>query len=194
MKDPSLISSLEWQSDAAEAGLPFQSYSSPKPLYILAPFVPTPQDVVDRMLALGSVTSADMVYDLGCGDGRIAITAARTYGARAFGVDLEPYRVAEANSNAKAAGVESLVTFKLQDALELDVSAATVVTLYLVEWSTLKLKPMLTSQLKQGARIVSHNYDMGEWEPARVETFTDSAGKVHSLFLWLADGIVRTEL
>lgn len=193
MKDLSLESTTESQSDnMREANSVLESASSRKPLYILAPFVPTPQDVVDRMLELGNVTDTDVLYDLGCGDGRILITAANKYGARAFGVDLEPYRVEESKANAKAAGVEGLVTIKLQDALTLDVSAATVVTLYLVEWSTQKLKQMLTSQLKQGARIVSHNYGMGEWEPARVESFTDSTGKTHTLYLWHADGIVRS--
>lgn len=193
MKDQSLLSAPESPSDNTEAAKSvLESASSRKPLYILAPFVPTPQDVVDRMLELGSVTGTDVVYDLGCGDGRIVITAANRCGARAFGVDLEPYRVEESKANAKAAGVEDLVTIKLQDALTLDVSSATVVMLYLVEWSTRKLKQMLTSQLKQGARIVSHNYNMGEWEPARVERFTDSIGKTHTLYLWHADGIVRS--
>jgi SAM-dependent methyltransferase len=193
MKDPPLHSASESQSDnMREAKSVLESASSRKPLYILAPFVPTPQDVVDRMLELGNVTDADVLYDLGCGDGRVLITAAKKYGARAFGVDLEPYRVEESKANAKAAGVEGLVTVKLQDALTLDVSSATVVTLYLVEWSTHKLKQMLTSQLKQGARIISHNYRMGEWEPARVESFTDSVGKTHTLYLWHADGIVRS--
>jgi SAM-dependent methyltransferase len=193
MKDLSLQSTSKSQSDnMQEAKSLLESASSQKPLYILAPFVPTPQDVVDRMLILGNVKDTDVLYDLGCGDGRIVITAANKYGARALGVDLEPYRVAEAKANAKAACVEGLVTIKLQDALTLDVSPATVVTLYLVEWSTQKLKQMLTSQLKQGARIVSHNYGMGEWEPARVESFTDSTGKMHTLYLWHADGILRS--
>jgi len=193
MKDPSLQSTPESQSDNTQAAKSIlDSASSREPLYILAPFVPTPQDVVNRMLELGSVTGTDVVYDLGCGDGRIVITAASKYRARAFGVDLEPYRVEESKANAKAAGVEGLVTIKLQDALTLDVSSATVVMLYLVEWSTQKVRQMLTSQLRQGARIVSHNYDMGEWEPARVERFTDSIGKTHTLYLWLADGIVRS--
>jgi len=193
MKDPSLESPSESQSDNMQEAKPvLESSSSRKPLYILAPFVPTPQDVVDRMLELGNVTETDVLYDLGCGDGRVVITAAKKYGARGFGVDLEPYRVEESKANAKAAGVEGMVTIKLQDALTLDVSPATIVTLYLVEWSTNKLKPMLTSQLKHGARIVSHNYAMGDWEPARVESFTDSIGKTHTLYLWHADGIVRS--
>ena len=193
MKDPSLESPSESQSDnMQEAKSVLESASSRKPLYILAPFVPTPQDVVDRMLELGNVTDTDVLYDLGCGDGRVVITAAKRYGARAFGVDLEPYRVEEAKANAKAAGVEGMVTIKLQDALTLDVSPATVVTLYLVEWSTNKLKQTLTSQLKLGARIVSHNYAIGDWEPSRVESFIDSIGKTHTLYLWHADGIVRS--
>ena len=193
MKDPSPQSLSEYQSDnMLEAKSVLESASSQKPLYILAPFVPSPQDVVDRMLELGNVTDTDVLYDLGCGDGRIVVTAAKKYGARAFGVDLEPYRVEESKANAKAAGVEGMVTIKLQDALTLDVSPATVVMLYLVEWSTNKLKQMLTSQLKHGARIVSHNYAMGDWEPARVESFTDSIGKTHTLYLWHADGIVRS--
>ena len=193
MKDPSPQSLSEYQSDnMLEAKSVLESASSQKPLYILAPFVPTPQDVVDRMLELGNVTDTDVLYDLGCGDGRIVVTAAKKYGACAFGVDLEPYRVEESKANAKAAGVEGMVTIKLQDALTLDVSPATVVMLYLVEWSTNKLKQMLTSQLKHGARIVSHNYAMDDWEPARVESFTDSIGKTHTLYLWHADGIVRS--
>src|SRR4029434_6355086 len=98
----------------------------------LAPYVPTPQEVVDQMLSLAEVTSKDVVYDLGCGDGRIPITAAQKYGARAIGVDIEPQRITESNANAKAAGVEKLVTFSLQDAMTVDVSDATVVTLYLL--------------------------------------------------------------
>ena len=158
------------------------------PLYILAPFVATPQDVVDRMLKLAGLTGNDVVYDLGCGDGRIIITAAKQYDARGVGVDLEPYRVEESKANAKEAGVEHLVTFLLQDALTVDLSSATVVMLYLVEWSTLKLRQILTSHLKVGARIVSHNYDMGDWEPASIETFTDATGKTHTLYLWHAEG------
>ena len=162
--------------------------SNRKPLYILAPFIATWPHVVDRMLNLADVASNDVVYDLGCGDGRIIITAAKQYGARGVGVDLEPYRVEESKANAKKAGVEHLVTFLLQDALTVDVSPATVVMLYLVEWSTLKLKPILQSQLQRGARIVSHNYDMGDWEPARTEKFTDAAGRTHILYLWRAEG------
>ena len=117
-----------------------------------------------------------MVYDLGCGDGRIPIAAAKQFGARGVGVDIDPQRIAEANANAKKEGVTDRVTFLLQDALTTDVSDATVVTLYLLSASNLKLRPILTKQLKPGARIVSHAFSMGDWQADKVDTFTDSAG------------------
>jgi SAM-dependent methyltransferase len=157
----------------------------------LAPYVPTPQDVVDRMLELAAVTSTDVVYDLGCGDGRLVITAAQKYGAHGVGVDIDPDRIAESQANAKKAGVEALVTFKLQDAMTVDVSPATVVTLYLLSSSNLKLRPILTKQLKPGARIVSHAFSMGDWEPDKVETFRDSNGATRTLYLWKVDGKAR---
>lgn len=157
----------------------------------LAPYVPTPQDVVDRMLVLAGVTESDFVVDLGCGDGRIPITAARKYGARGLGVDIDPDRIAEANANAKAAKVEHLVTFLLQDALKTDVSKATVVTLYLLSASNLRLRPILTRQLQPGARIVAHNFSLGDWTPDKVDTFTDADGRVRSLYLYTADGKIR---
>jgi SAM-dependent methyltransferase len=157
----------------------------------LAPYVPTPQEVVERMLTLARVTKDDVVYDLGCGDGRIPITAAVKYGARGFGVDIDPVRIAEANANARLAGVEHLVTFRLQDALTTDVSDATVVTLYLLSQSNLRLRPILTRQLKPGARIVAHAFGMGDWEPETVDSFTDSSDSPRTLYLWTADGKVR---
>lgn len=157
----------------------------------LAPYVPTPQEVVDRMLQLAGVGKADVVYDLGCGDGRIPITAAQRFGARGVGVDIDPQRIAEANANAAKAGVADRVTFKLQDALTTDVSDATVVTLYLLSASNLKLRPILTRQLKPGARIVSHAFSMGDWRADKVDTFTDSAGNTRTLYLWKTDGTIR---
>jgi SAM-dependent methyltransferase len=157
----------------------------------LAPYVPTPQEVVDRMLQLAGVTKQDVVYDLGCGDGRIPITAAQAFGARGVGVDIDPQRIAEANANAKRAGVSHLVTFELRDALTTDVSQATVVTLYLLSASNLKLRPILTKQLKPGARIVSHAFAMGDWQADKVDTFTDAAKTTRTLYLWKTDGKVR---
>lgn len=157
----------------------------------LAPYVPTPQDVVDRMLVLAGVGRSDVVVDLGCGDGRIPVTAAKVYGARGIGVDIDPQRIADANANAKAAGVTHLVEFKLQDAMTTDVSGATVITLYLLSSSNLKLRPILTRQLKPGARIVAHNFAMGDWEAEKIETFTDKEGRSRTLYRWTADGRVR---
>jgi SAM-dependent methyltransferase len=157
----------------------------------LAPYVPTPQDVVDRMLQLASVTKDDVVYDLGCGDGRIVITAAQKYGARGVGVDIDPDRVAESQANARKAGVDKLVTFKLQDAMTVDVSKATVVTLYLLSASNMKLRPILTRQLAPGSRIVSHAFNMGDWEPEKVVQYDDEHGISRTLYLWKADGKIR---
>jgi len=157
----------------------------------LAPYVPTPHEVVDRMLVLAGVTKADVVIDLGCGDGRIPIAAAKQYGARGIGVDIDPQRIAEANVNAKVAGVEHLVTFKLQDAMKTDVSGASVVTTYLLSASNLKLRPLLTAQLKPGSRIVAHSFGMGDWTPEKVDSFADAEGRTRMLFLYRADGQVR---
>ena len=150
----------------------------------LAPYVPTPADVVDRMLSFAKVGPNDIVYDLGCGDGRIVIAAAKKYGARGVGVDIDPERINESMANARKAGVEKLVTFKLQDAMQTDVSEATVVTLYLLSFANVQLRPILEKQLKPGARIVSHNFGMGNWEPDAVDTFIDSNGGTRTLYLW----------
>jgi cyclopropane fatty-acyl-phospholipid synthase-like methyltransferase len=156
--------------------------------YILAPYVPTPHEVVDRMLQLAEVTDRDVVYDLGCGDGRIVIAAAPQFGARGVGVDIEPHWIEESQRNAELAGVDQLVTFKLQDALTVDLSPATVVTLYLVEWSTSKLRPIIESTVKPGTRIVSHSFGIESWAPAKVERFVDASGHDRTLHLWIAGG------
>jgi SAM-dependent methyltransferase len=151
----------------------------------LAPYIATPDDVVERMLALGDVTEKDVVYDLGCGDGRIPIAAAKRYGARGVGVDIDPRLVAQAQLNAKAQGVEALVEFRVEDAMATDVSPATVVTLFLLSSSNEKLKPMLTRQLKPGARIVSHAFSMGrEWPADRIDQFVSARGDDVTLYLW----------
>ena len=157
----------------------------------LAPYVPTPQDVVDRMLSLANVTAADVVYDLGCGDGRIVVTAAKKFGARGVGVDFDPDRIKESEANAKAAGVEHLVTFELQDALKTDVSRATVVTTYLLSASNLRLRPILTKTMPPGSRIITHNFSMGDWAPEKSETFKDAEGRSRTIYLYRVDGKVR---
>ena len=157
----------------------------------LAPFVPTPNDVVDRMLALADVTANDVVYDLGSGDGRIVIAAAQQFGARGVGIDIDPQRIAESNANAERAGVRHLVEFVEMDVMEADVSEATVVTLYLLSSSNARLRPILTRQLSTGARIVSHAFSMGDWEADEIDRFEDERGSTRTLYLWRHDGTVR---
>jgi ribosomal protein L11 methylase PrmA len=128
-------------------------------------FVPTPQEVVDAMLKLAKVTKNDVVYDLGSGDGRIPITAAKTYGARGVGIDIDPQRIKEATENLKNAGVGDRVKFLNQDLFTTDISEATVVTLYLLPSLNLRLMPKLNKELKPGTRIVSHAFDMGDAKP-----------------------------
>jgi cyclopropane fatty-acyl-phospholipid synthase-like methyltransferase len=162
------------------------------PWQSLAPYVPTPDDVVDRMLVLAGTTRNDVVYDLGCGDGRIVIAAARTYGARGVGIDIDPRRVEESRANAKAAGVSHLVDFRLEDALTADVSAATIVTLYMLASGNARLRPVLTRQLRPGARIVSHAFSMGTtWPADKIDQFTSARGDEVTLYLWKADGKIR---
>jgi protein-L-isoaspartate O-methyltransferase len=150
----------------------------------LGQFVPTPMEVVERMLELAEVTADDVVYDLGSGDGRIVILAARRYGARAVGVEIDPVLVWFSRRDAKQARVDHLVTFLHQDALDVDISPATVVTLYLTPQANLLLRPVLQRQLRPGARVVSHAHDMGDWAPDRVERIRSKGGDEHTLFLW----------
>ena len=133
-------------------------------------FVPTPQEVVDAMLKIAKVTKNDIIFDLGSGDGRIPITAAKVYGARATGIDIDPIRVSEANAAAKAAGVTDKVRFLNQDLFTTDISEATVVTLYLLPALNVKLIPKLMKELKPGTRIVSHAFDMGDWKPEQTQS------------------------
>ncbi|MCU0566578.1 MAG: class I SAM-dependent methyltransferase [Oculatellaceae cyanobacterium Prado106] len=144
------------------------------------PYVPTPQAVVDRMLQLANVTANDVVYDLGSGDGRIPITAVQKYGVQeAVGVDIDPERVREANQNAQEAGVSDRVEFRQQDLFQTDLQNASVVTLYLLPDVNLKLRPKLLSELRPGTRIVSHSFDMGDWQP---EQTVEVEGR--TLYLW----------
>ncbi len=143
------------------------------------------------MLSLASVTKNDFVVDLGCGDGRIPIWAAKKYGARGLGVDIDPVRISEAKANAKKDGVEHLVEFRLQDALKTDVSNATVVTTFLLSASNLRLRPILTKQLKPGARVVTNTFSMGDWQAAKTDTFVDATGRTRTVYLYVADGKVR---
>jgi SAM-dependent methyltransferase len=130
-------------------------------------YVPTPPEVVSAMLKLANVTKDDVIYDLGSGDGRIVITAAKEYGARGVGIDLNPVRIKEAQENAQKSGVTDRVKFLQQDLFEADFHEATVVTLYLLPRLNLKLRPRLLRELKPGTRIVSHDFDMGDWKPEK---------------------------
>ena len=158
----------------------------------LAPFATTPPDVVERMLLLAGTTKDDVVYDLGSGDGRIPIAAAKTYGARGVGIELNPRLVEEARANARAAGVPQLVEFRHEDALKADISEATVVTLFMLASGNAKLRPVPTTQLRPGARIVSHGFSMGPtWPPDKIERFVSAGGDEVTLYLWRADGKIR---
>jgi SAM-dependent methyltransferase len=143
------------------------------------PFVPTPMAVVDAMLDMAHVTRNDTLYDLGCGDGRIVVRAASRFGCRGVGVDLDPERVREANENARKAGVSELTRFEVGDVFEFDFSAASVVTMYLLPSVNLKLRPRLLKELKPGTRIVSHDFDMGDWAPEVSREVKNSR-----IFLW----------
>lgn len=145
----------------------------------IVPFVPTAQEVVDRMIALAGVKKGDVVYDLGSGDGRIVIAAAKK-GARAVGFEIDPDLIKESRENIKKAGVQQLAEIRQQDILTVDVSPASVVTMYLLPDVNLKLKPKLLSQLKPGSRVVSHAFDMGDWKPDKVEQVNG-----RTIYLWV---------
>ena len=130
-------------------------------------YVPTPHEVVDDMLRLANVQKGDVLYDLGSGDGRIAIAAAKKFGIKAVGIDIDPQRIREANENAKKAGVTDLVEFRQEDLFKTDIKEATVVTLYLLPDLNVKLRPRLWEELKPGTRIISHQFDMGTWKPEK---------------------------
>jgi len=152
------------------------------------PFVPTTEEAVQAMLKLAGVQKTDTVYDLGCGDGRIVIAAAKTYGAHAVGIDIDPVRISEAKQNARKAGVENLVRFEENDLFEADFHEASVVTLFLLPQINLKLRPKLLHDLKPGTRVVSNTFDMGDWKPerdAKVDGSDEEYGLSHQLYLWV---------
>lgn len=147
-------------------------------------FVPTPQDVVDKMLEMAQVTKDDLVYDLGCGDGRIVVTAAKKFGCKAKGYDIDPKRIRESLANVRDNGVEALVTIEQKDIFTLDLSKANVITLYLLPELNVKLIPQL-EKLKDGSRIVSHDFSMEGVKPDKVVTVTSEEGeREHTVYLW----------
>jgi precorrin-6B methylase 2 len=151
------------------------------------PYVPTTEEAVKAMLKLADVKKSDVVYDLGCGDGRIVIAAAKEYGAHGVGIDINPERIQEAEANAKKAGVEKLVRFEETDLFKADIHEATVVTLFLLGSVNLKLRPKLLRDLKPGTRIVSTTFEMGDWKPDKEMTVGDPNDESfsHRLYLWI---------
>lgn len=144
-------------------------------------YVATPHEIVDRMLDIAKVRAGDVVYDLGCGDGRMVIAAAKKFGTRGIGIDLDPARIREARANAQRAGVEKLVTFQIGDLFQTDLSEATVVMLYLLPEVNRRLKPKLFAELQPGARVVSHDFDMGRDWPA--DKYVELGGD--DIYLWI---------
>jgi SAM-dependent methyltransferase len=152
------------------------------------PYLPTTEDAVPEMLKLANVNSADVVYDLGCGDGRIVIAAAKTYGAHGVGIDLSPDRIREAKENARKAGVENLVRFEENDLFKADIHEATVVTLFLLNTVNMRLRPKLLRDLKPGTRIVSNTFKMGDWTPDQemsVPGVSENTPFSRKLYLWV---------
>jgi SAM-dependent methyltransferase len=164
---------------AAILSTAFAAAQTPKPVRTPdVPYVPTTEKAVEEMLKLAKVQKSDVLYDLGCGDGRIVITAAKLYGTRGVGIDINPERIKEANENLKNSGVGDKVKFIQGDLFEMDLSPATVITLYLLPALNLKLRPKIL-KLKPGTRIVSHDFDMGDWKP---EKTVEADGK--TVYFW----------
>lgn len=150
----------------------------------IVPFVPTPQDVVERMLELVQVKKGDVVYDLGSGDGRIVITAAKKYGVKAVGFEIDPDLLRQSRENIRKEGVGQMAEIRDQDILTVDLSPASVVTMYLLPEVNLRLRPNVWRQLKPGSRVVSHDFDMGDWKAQKTESIKDKSGWDHTLYLW----------
>lgn len=175
---------------AGMLSMAFAAAQTPKPARTPdVPYVPTTEKAVQEMLKLANVQKSDVLYDLGCGDGRIVITAAKLYGTRGVGIDINPERIKEAKANAKREGVENLVRFEENDLFVADIKEATVVSLFLLSSVNLKLRPRLLAELKPGTRVVSNTFDMGDWKPEKEAHVGESEGEDFSglsqrLFLW----------
>ena len=155
---------LTTSTDGVLAQAPQSGFESKK----IVPFVPTPQEVVEGMLELAQVKKGDVVYDLGSGDGRIVITAAKKYGARAVGFEIDPERITQSRESIRKQGLEKLAEIREQDILTVDLSQANVLTMYLLSSVNLKLRPKILSEMAPGSRVVSHAFDMGDWKPDKV--------------------------
>jgi SAM-dependent methyltransferase len=187
-----LTSCTNQQTAQAPTSSPGDVAPSPTPTASVkpdVPYVPTPDAVVERMLELAKVNKNDLLYDLGSGDGRIVIAAAKKYGAKGVGVEIDPQLVEKAKANAKTAGVSDKVEFRQQNLFDVNLSEASVVTLYLLPQVNLKLRPQLLRQLKPGTRIVSHEFNMGDWQP---EQTVKLEGR--TIYVWTVPKQVPPEL
>ena len=150
----------------------------------IAPYVPTPHEVVSRMLELAEIKEGDVLYDLGSGDGRMVLAAAKTFGIRAIGFEIDPGLVEDSRQIIKQAGLEELVEIREQDIRTVDFSPATIVTMYLYPAANLRLRPVLMRELKGGSRVISHDFGMGSWKPDLVERLQDTAGFYRTIYRW----------
>ena len=150
----------------------------------IAPFVPTPHEVVNRMLELAEIEQGDVLYDLGSGDGRIVVAAAKQFGIRAVGFEVDPVLVKDSRQIIKRAGLEELAEIREQDIRSVDFSPASVVTMYLYPAANLRLRPVLMRELKPGSRVISHDFGMGNWKPDHVERLRDTAGLSRTIYRW----------
>jgi SAM-dependent methyltransferase len=176
-----LTISLYWVCLSSGAG---QATEAPQEITLDVPYVPSPQPVVDEMLRICEVKKDDLLFDLGCGDGRIVITAAQRFGCRGVGIDLNPLRIKESKENATKAEVNSLVNFYEQDLFKTDFHEATVLTLYLLSSVNLKLRPKILSELRPGTRVVSHNYGMSEWQADKTTSVVVNE-TTHTVYFWV---------
>ncbi len=152
----------------------------------IAPFVPSPTDVVRKMLEIANLVPGELLYDLGCGDGRVVLTAVRDFGARGIGVDLMPRLIAEAEAEASRLGLRDRAHFVSGNLFDLDLSDADVVTMYLLTGANEKVRPKLERELRKGARVVTHDFPITKWDPVRVERFSVDSGS-HTIYLYVCD-------
>ena len=184
MKGPHVLRGVGYGLALVVAGLWVNACAQPQTKKPDVEYVPTPQNVVGEMLQLLAVKPTDIVYDLGCGDGRVVITAAKRYKARGVGIDIDPQRIKESRANARRAGVAKRVKFLQQDLFETDIREASVVTLYLLPDLNRKLRPKLLSDLRPGTRIASHDFDMGDWHPDKV-IYVKGPAYEHTVYYWV---------
>jgi SAM-dependent methyltransferase len=175
---------LDRQSARAIRSHPLYAAEREAESQYIAPYVPTPQEVVDRMLELAGIRQGDLLYDLGSGDGRIVITAASRYGVKAVGFEIDPVLVKNSRDNIRDADLGHLVEIRDQDIRAVDLSPATVLTMYLHPAANLRLRSAILRQLKPGSRVVSHDFAMGNWKPDAIDELTDSAGHRRTIYLW----------